>query len=150
MNTTQLIKKIQKIGKYLVNSISNNKIKNASLITKYLIQNLENLVEALLENINPVKKVKSDTVIFVIGKLLRTIFKQDILFKQILNFQFFCELYFYTKSEKFVLSKETFKIILAILGDKKINKNIFANFLSENRMIFVVFLILYWQSTHKI
>ena len=98
----------------LVYKIVKNFIQSSKFLKKvndFLIDNIQNLVEALLENIRPSNKIKSDSVVFIVGKLFRTIFKQNSLFEKILSFEFFSELYYFMKSEKFVVSNEAFKTI---------------------------------------
>jgi len=81
------------------------------IVNNFLLNNIQNLVEALLENIRPTSRVKVDSVVFIVGKLFRTIFKHDVLLEKILSFEFFSELYYFMKSEKFVVSNEAFKSI---------------------------------------
>ena len=81
------------------------------IVNNFLLNNIQNLVEALLENIRPTSRIKVDSVVFIVGKLFRTIFKHDVLLEKILSFEFFSELYYFMKSEKFVVSNEAFKSI---------------------------------------
>ena len=80
-------------------------------VNDFLLNNIQNLVEALLENLRPTSRIKVDSVVFIVGKLFRTIFKHDVLLEKILSFEFFSELYYFMKSEKFVVFKEAFKSI---------------------------------------
>jgi len=98
----------------LVYKIVKNFIQSSKFLQKvnhFLIENIQNLVEALLENIRPSNKIKSDSVVFIVGKLFRAIFKQNSLLEKVLSLEFFSELYYFMKSEKFVVSNEAFKTI---------------------------------------
>jgi len=98
----------------LVYKIVKSFIQSSKILKKvkdFLLENTQNLIEALLENIRPTSLIKVDSVVFIVGKLFRTIFKQNVLYERILSFEFFSELYYFMKSEKFVVSSEAFKTI---------------------------------------
>lgn len=100
------MKLVYKIVKTFIQSSNNLK-----KVKDFFLENIQNLVEALLENIRPTKRIKVDSVVFIVGKLFRTIFKQNVLYERILSFEVFSELYYFMKSDKFVVSNEAFKTI---------------------------------------
>lgn len=118
---------------YEIVSFTKNTNFDESTVKRYLIENIQNIVEALLENINPSNKIKSDAVVSYVGKLFRTIFKQEFLFEKILNFEFFSEIYFYMKSEKFIINNEAFKIIQSLVQNSKVSTRVFEKFLTESK-----------------
>jgi len=120
-------KTIYKILKTLINSCTSLTIQN------FLYDNIQEIIEALMESLN---KIKNDHVVVTVLKLIRVVLKNSVLYEKILTFQFFSELYFYTKSEKFIVSFETFKLIFALIEDKKICQLVFEKFLSENKQDF--------------
>ena len=77
-------------------------------VKKFLDENVQKIVDALFENL---KKIKSDYVVFVVFKILKRILKNEKLNLKVLTLEFFKELFFFTKNEKFVISFEAFKII---------------------------------------
>jgi hypothetical protein len=125
----KILKKIIVLGKYK-NDVPNEKNKKYSNTINSFVQNhLKQIVNCLQYNLLPSNK---DYVIIVISKLFRKLFQLDDLLPKILTIEFFNEIYSHTKSERFVLSQESFKILFYIVEGKKINKDITSVFLEKN------------------
>ena len=92
--------------------VKNSKTFMLEEVEKFLEENVQNIVDALFENL---KKIKSDYVVFVVFKILKRILKNEKLNSKVLTLEFFKELFFFTKNEKFVVSFEAFKIIFVII-----------------------------------
>lgn len=99
------LKNLYKIIKAFVSIASRQFLSDVYL---FFYDNLEQIIESILLNL---ANCKSEVVVYMTGKILRKLFKNKVLYRKILNFRFFSEIYFYTKSEKFVISTEAFKIL---------------------------------------
>ncbi len=80
-------------------------------VNKFLTENILSFVNALFENL---KKLKSDSVVFIVFKLIKKILKIEELNKIILDMSFLIEIFNFSKSEKFVIAFESFKILFVI------------------------------------
>lgn len=125
----KILKKIIMLGKYN-NYELDEKIKDYSKNVNLSVQaHLDKIIHSLQSNLLPSNK---DYIIIVICKLFRKLFQLDDLLPKILTKEFFNEIYSHTKSERFVLSQESFKILFYIVEGKKVNKDITSIFLENN------------------
>lgn len=134
------IKTIYKIFKYMLkfafNSSSSLGInKTRESLKKMLIDNITLITEGLLDNFI---SIKNECVVEYVGKIFRQLIHIDELLLEMLNFQFFSEIYFFTKSENFFVSSEAFRVIsvrscikLQSLISRETTGRLFGSFLSK-------------------
>lgn len=100
--------------------------KSEILIEKYLIQSLNEIIKYSTSNL---KSENNDFSIVLIGKTIRKFFQSEILLEKILTFEFFKTIYQSAKATKFLLVKESFKILFCLFDKKNLNQDIISNFL---------------------
>jgi hypothetical protein len=110
-------------------------------IEKYLIEHLVEIETSICENFY---NTYNDTYACLAAKILRKFFRYQVytlsiskhFYSKMLTFPFFRDIYNLAKTEKFLLAKEIFTTIFAMIDGDKMNKNIFINFLNINKKEF--------------
>lgn len=102
--------KYKKIFKTLIKSSRKND--NAYQIVKLYLYNNCNIIGNIL--IDQLTRAKEESIIFVIGKILKCLVEDNDYLAKILNFDLFKKIYTLTKSDKFVYSTEAFKLLCVL------------------------------------
>jgi hypothetical protein len=101
-------------------------------LKNYIFLNINKLVDSILENIKP-SSLKLESVVYIVCKILRLLFKNKPFLEKILSFDLFKKLYINSNSEKFVVSSEIFKTLIYMVTKQKVDVDIINDFLGENK-----------------
>jgi len=98
----------------------------------FVFNNINKLVDSILENIK-LASMKTESVVYIVCRILRLFFKHKAYLEKILTFDFFKKIYVASNSEKFVVSSEIFRTLLYIITKPKVDWEVFNNFLNESK-----------------
>jgi len=103
-----------------------------------LLNEIKMISSSLFENF---ENLRVESIVFTVGEIIRGLIQIKEFYIQMLDYEFFTNLYRICACDKFIVSNEMFHVLFFMIESEKVSKEVFKEFFLENNLLIMENLI---------